>query len=125
MWSGNRRHVITRYTIYCAIYVISHYSYFTNHQFQLGVSANLAIANGGLANNPAFFGSSTAEIGSNITTGSGWNSDHLASAFATAPWFTRGGGANSVNGAGVFEMNALGAGGVNSSTSHRTILLGY
>ncbi|MCL2001796.1 hypothetical protein FWG76_00105 [Candidatus Saccharibacteria bacterium] len=87
-----------------------------------------AIRIGGLANKPAFFGTTSAEIVSVVAAGRdvSWNGDMADFVNSTNPWFYRG-GAHAQDGsqAGVFASHPRTGDSSQYWTSHRTILLGY
>ncbi|MCL2001919.1 hypothetical protein FWG76_00750 [Candidatus Saccharibacteria bacterium] len=83
-----------------------------------------AIYNGGLANKPRFFGSSTSEIVSLTGANGNWNSGRSESVRATDPWFYMGALSGVTNYRGIFS-SAHTPGSTSSTISHRTILLGY
>jgi hypothetical protein len=89
------------------------------------VNSETAIRNGGLAGNPLFFGSSTAETISTATNTGSWNGDHAYSVHSTESWATPGGGtSNNGSAAGIFNSENLNGSAFNTR-SHRTILSGY
>jgi hypothetical protein len=90
---------------------------------QLGVNDLSAIYAGGLANNPLFFGSSTAEMVSVAVQNGGWNGDRSVSVRSIASWFGRG-HRSDYNASGVFAA-ATSTGVGEGSQGHRTILSGY
>jgi hypothetical protein len=93
---------------------------------QLGVNSWTAIYSGGLANKPAFFGSGTAEVVSRaIMNLGGWNNDYAGSMYSSGPWHSRGGFYDvDTSSIGIYAFIRSG-GGIDSTTSHRTILSGY
>ncbi|MCL2002008.1 hypothetical protein FWG76_01215 [Candidatus Saccharibacteria bacterium] len=89
------------------------------------MSNSLAIAWGGLANKPKFFGDAQSEtMSTGTSTTSNWNDDSMYSVQSTAQWQERGGRSNNASLNGVFASQRF-AGDTDSTTSHRTILLGY
>jgi hypothetical protein len=88
-----------------------------------------AIYNGGLAGNPRFFGSATAEIVSIANQYGSWNGDysraHHATESSNRPWSTLGGQSNDgIGRPGTFAFYSR-TGNTNNYISHRTILSGY
>jgi hypothetical protein len=94
------------------------------------VDAQNTIQIGGLANNPLFFGTATAEIvATAANTRGGWNGDFANSVYTpTRLWFIRGGRPNETEanlpGTGIFAFYGASA-GVDATSGHRTILSGY
>jgi hypothetical protein len=91
---------------------------------QLGVNSDVAIRNGGLADNPLFFGSATSEILSANDLRGSWNRDQAYPVISSYSFFTRGGPANYGTDTGAVAFSR--SNGVASATAgHRTILSGY
>ena len=90
------------------------------------MNSNLAIANGGLASNPKFFGDIIADTISRAVNQSGnWNVDgYWSSPASTSPWSRRGGEAPNASITGIFATN-MDNGTAYNWASHRTILSGY
>ncbi|MCL2002296.1 hypothetical protein FWG76_02725 [Candidatus Saccharibacteria bacterium] len=89
------------------------------------MSSVSAIINGGLSGNSRFFGSNTSELVAQPTDTGSWNVGFTRTINQSSPWQYFGGMASSMgSGAGVLSF-AVSTGGVNTSASHRTILLGY
>jgi hypothetical protein len=93
-------------------------------QSQLGVNGELAIANGGLAGKPRFFGSARAEVTSRAVQLGNWNGDDAGAATSTYSWFAFDAPANQGARAGIFSADQNN-GRVIYNISHRTILSGY
>ncbi|MCL2002009.1 hypothetical protein FWG76_01225 [Candidatus Saccharibacteria bacterium] len=90
------------------------------------MSANSAIGNGRLSNNPLFFGTALAEtISNNLANVGGWNGDRANNVYSAAAYSLRGGRIDlGLIDSGIFAFGTS-AGGSQNFSSHRTILLGY
>jgi hypothetical protein len=90
------------------------------------VDAQNAIQIGGLANNPLFFGTSTAETIARPGAGSGsWNGDRSYTVYSSEPWFAFSSPSNLGVQAGLFSPDADNGAYNVAQNGHRTILSGY
>ncbi|MCL2002258.1 hypothetical protein FWG76_02530 [Candidatus Saccharibacteria bacterium] len=93
------------------------------------MDAIAAIRDGGLANNPKFFGSTLAEIvARSASNNSSWNGDYAYSVATPNSrfWFAMGNRSFNSSQVGVFAFyGSNSGGGAAEHHSHRTILLGY
>ncbi|MCL2002250.1 hypothetical protein FWG76_02485 [Candidatus Saccharibacteria bacterium] len=85
-----------------------------------------AASDGALTSNPRFFGDGILDTISNSDIPSGWNDGETTTPVSVAAWSRRGGTFQPPwpPHIGIFASARL-AGGAGSTTSHRTILLGY